>query len=163
MRAHGFTMLELLVTVAVATILITIAIPSFMHMLAANQRQTIVAELISSLTYARSEAIARNVKIEICPGTDTNDCAAGNWDQGWIVVAKPDPDTILQQHSALPPEFDLNSSEFADGIVYLPSGRAVNSGHFALCAGSELQGRKITVSFTGRPHVTDYSGCSGGN
>lgn len=166
MRVNGFTMLELMVSLAVATILITIAIPSFMHMLATNQRQTIVTDVIRAMTYARSEAITRNVPIKVCAGANATDCsnpATEAWQNGWIIYSNS-AGTVVHKHGALPGNFTLTLSGFTDQtITYLPNGRAKNSGSLILCPPeqADIHGSKITISFAGQPYAKKYKGCNG--
>lgn len=171
MRTYGFTLLELLVAVAVATILLTVGIPSFLHMIAANQRQTNAADVFSALNYARSEAIARNISVVMCPSADEVSCGSGSWHDGWLVYANLDGslsgsepgsnDKVLETHAPLSGDFTLTSNQFPSRVVYLPTGRTADSGRFALCAGdSDVEGRMIEVSSTGRPRTASHA-CGG--
>lgn len=173
MRGYGFTLLELLVAVAVATILLTVGVPGFLQMIAANQRQTNTADVFSALNHARSEAIARNVRVVMCPSADASTCGAASWQDGWLIYANLDgnisnggpdnDDRVLQTHGPLAGDFTLSSADFPSRIVYLPTGRATDKGGFVLCAAhSDVQGRLIEVSSTGRPRTTTHT-CSGGD
>jgi type IV fimbrial biogenesis protein FimT len=84
----GFTLLELLTTVLVASILLAIAIPSFREMSAGNRLTTQANDVVAAINLSRSEAIKRNTTVTFCrTGTaaDTS-CvtSTGNW-QTWIV------------------------------------------------------------------------------
>ncbi len=71
-HAHGFTVVELMITVAVAAILLMIAVPSFRHMLATNQLSTAANELVGGLSEARMEAIQRNAGAQLCSNLAAN-------------------------------------------------------------------------------------------
>ena len=71
-NVHGFTMVELMVTVAVAATLLMIAVPSFRSMLATNQLNTAANELVGGLSEARMEAIQRNAGAQFCSNSSTN-------------------------------------------------------------------------------------------
>jgi type IV fimbrial biogenesis protein FimT len=93
----GFSLLELLVTISVAAILIAIAVPS-LSMFIQNSREDSQADsLISSLQYARSEAVKEDANVEVCASADGATCSnANNWATGWIVETTVAPITVLQ-------------------------------------------------------------------
>jgi type IV fimbrial biogenesis protein FimT len=85
-RQRGFTLVELVVTVALLAILTTLAIPSFTETLRQWRRDSATRELSTSLQLARSEAIKTSRQIVVCPSTNETSCAASNeWSTGWIV------------------------------------------------------------------------------
>ena len=90
-------MLELLVTMAVASILLAIAVPALSMFIQNNREDAEADALISSLDYARSEAVKRNVDIQVC-ASDTGAACSGAtaWNGGWI-VATTDPTPIVLQ------------------------------------------------------------------
>jgi type IV fimbrial biogenesis protein FimT len=60
-RAHaGFTLIELIVTIALAGVLVSLVIPSFTDYLNKRRVEGVASELATDLQYARSEAVARN-------------------------------------------------------------------------------------------------------
>jgi type IV fimbrial biogenesis protein FimT len=75
---RGFTIIELMVTVAVIAVLAAIAAPSFNPLIERWRVRQITEELQSTLYFARSEAIKRGGGITID--------ATGGWDQGWKVT-----------------------------------------------------------------------------
>lgn len=84
----GFTIVELMITVAVASILLAIAVPSFNQMVVSGRLTAQSNDMIAAVSLARSEAIKRNASITLCRvnlETDTT-CAgsAGVW-RNWIV------------------------------------------------------------------------------
>lgn len=89
----GFTLLELLITIVVAGILLAIAMPAFNSFVQNDRDSTQINTLVSSLNYARSEAVRRNTSagVEVCPSGGGNVCNVGaTWSQG-IVVYDLDP------------------------------------------------------------------------
>lgn len=68
----GFTLVELMVTVAVAAILLMIAVPSFRNMLATNRLNTAANELVGGLSEARMAAIQRNAGAQFCSNSASN-------------------------------------------------------------------------------------------
>jgi type IV fimbrial biogenesis protein FimT len=82
----GFTLLELMVTVAVAAILLAIGLPSFQSVIRSNRVATASNEMLASLALARSEAIKGVGAAGVCPSADGATCATGtDWSGGWLV------------------------------------------------------------------------------
>lgn len=86
---RGFTVIEVLVVVAIGAILAAIAVPSFRDMLRTTRQKSALGLVISDLNQARGEAIKRNARMLVCvrnaAGTD---CGAGtNWSSGWVVCS----------------------------------------------------------------------------
>lgn len=87
----GFTLVELLVVVAIATILITIAVPQYVSSVATYRVSTEVNGLVGDLQYTRSEAIKQGVNVQMCISTNGQTCTApsAQWQLGHIVVTAP--------------------------------------------------------------------------
>ena len=83
-NATGFTLLELMVTVAIAAILAAMAFPSFTGSIRSNQVATSTNELLASISLARSEAIRGTRSAGICASSDGANCGA-DWNAGWLV------------------------------------------------------------------------------
>lgn len=91
----GFTLLELMVTVAIVSILVSVAVPSFDSFIK-NERLTSNTNLIiSNLKLARSEAIKRNTQVIVCTSTNGTSCTGGSGESGWIVYADIDDSDSL--------------------------------------------------------------------
>ncbi|HNU65223.1 MAG TPA: GspH/FimT family pseudopilin [Thiobacillaceae bacterium] len=92
-RVGGFTMIELLITIVVAAILMTVAIPSFLDFVRNNRLTAQANDLVLGLTYARSEAVKRGVRVTVCSRQNDTTCAASaTWDDGWLVFVDTDGD-----------------------------------------------------------------------
>ena len=89
----GFTMMEMLVALAVIGILVALAGPFLTNMGAAQQVRTASYDIYSTLTQARSEALTRNTLVTISP-------VSGDWAQGWTVTQADG--TVLRRQSAYP-------------------------------------------------------------
>jgi type IV fimbrial biogenesis protein FimT len=82
--AAGFTLLELMTTLAVAGIVLAVGVPSYLSVVRNNRAATNANELVSALTIARSEAIRRGDRVSLCRSDDGASCG-GTWEDGWIV------------------------------------------------------------------------------
>jgi type IV fimbrial biogenesis protein FimT len=102
----GFTLVELMVTLAVAVVLITIAVPSFKHMMASSRLTTTANSLVGALNLARMEAIKRNDDTQFCGqsdnGGDTLGTACANAHAGAIVALTNGPAGASTQLHAAP-------------------------------------------------------------
>jgi len=85
-KNSGFTLIELMITLAIVAILLTVGVPSLKTFMQGNQLVAATNELVSALHVARSEAIKHNVRVSVCESSDGANCTAtGNWENGWIV------------------------------------------------------------------------------
>jgi type IV fimbrial biogenesis protein FimT len=115
--SRGFTIVELMVTVAVLAILLALAAPSFIPIMERWRVRQAAEGLRSTLYYARSEAIRRggNVIVEKLDGN--NDCTAdddGDWSCGWVITSSGE---ILQRfHTA--PNISVIASDGKDNISF---------------------------------------------
>ena len=82
---RGFTLLELMVTLAVAAVLAALAAPSFQSAIATSRLKAQANDIVGAIAMARSEAIRRGTRVTICKSGNQTSCATtGNWEQGWI-------------------------------------------------------------------------------
>lgn len=95
-RLHGFTLIELMMTVLVGAVLLGIAVPAF-RTFVQNTRLTSEANaLVYSLALARDEAVKRDSAVEVCASANGTSCG-GTWNLGWIVCTpSPGCATVIQ-------------------------------------------------------------------
>ncbi len=91
----GFTLIELMVTIALAAIILTQAVPSFNSLVQNNRLISQKNEFISTLNLARSEALKRATRVTVCASTDQATCDTTDWEQGWIVFSDRNGDMVL--------------------------------------------------------------------
>lgn len=141
--AKGFTLIELMTTVFVAAILLTIATPSFRDFILGQRTKTAAYDLASALLYARSEAVKRNTSVAVTPAT-------GGWQNGWTVTAGA---SVLSAHEAFP---GLTVTGPAGGLVYNSSGRlAAVINPFSISAtNSTATSQCVNVDLSGQPTST---------
>ena len=147
-RHGGFTLVELMVTVAVIAILAVVATPSMSAMLN-NSRVTAQAEeMVSSLQLARSEAVRRNARVTVCAGANGVCNNSANWNQ-WTVfgrdnTATPPVDDVIRDTQI---SGSVQMSGPADSIVFRPSGMI--DAEQALGIVMADQNRCVTVQISG--------------
>ena len=100
----GVTMIELLVVLAVAVILATIAVPSFSLIINNTRLSSTMTQLTGDLNRARVEAIKRNTRMLICVRGTNTACGTGtNWQNGWLVCYDEEHDGTCDTASATNP------------------------------------------------------------
>lgn len=171
-RQHGFTLVELVVTIALLAILTTLAAPSFSEVLRQWRRDSATRELSSTLQLARSESIKTSRQIVVCPSTDGESCADGTeWNTGWIVFVDDGAGTlanagnqvvntnerILKVVSAQSGVASITSSGGVEWMQFLPNG-LMGSATTTLTvtpsgANANTKVDKVTVSRVGRVSV----------
>jgi len=89
-KQSGFTMVELMIVVAIAAILLGIGIPSYRYVTTANRVAGEINNLLGDVQFARYEAIKEGLPVQICPtasATSTTCDAESTWSGGWIVLS----------------------------------------------------------------------------
>lgn len=99
-RGAGFTLVELMVTIAVLAILLAIGIPAFAPLIASNRLTSATNELVAALQTARTEAIRRNVRVTVCPAAPTATACSGAWRDGWMAFVDQTPGATPNPESA---------------------------------------------------------------
>lgn len=130
-RACGFTIIELMITVAVASILLAIAVPSFNQMIVSGRLTTQANEMVGAMSMARSEAIRRNASVTLCRADSdtTTNCvtATGNW-QNWII--RTNGGTVVRRGpvNTFNGTLVMTSTLVTDQVVFGPDGLANTGG-----------------------------------
>lgn len=100
-RHTGFSVVELMITVAIVAIITTIALPSFNELIVQNRLSSQANELVAGVSLARTAAIETNSGGGFCPANATQTGCGGSWQNGWLVWAdangngNPDPGEVL--------------------------------------------------------------------
>jgi len=153
-KSSGFTLIELIVTVSIAAILMSIAVPSFKTMIDSNRLSTGTNELVSAFILARSEALKRSQTVTVCTSTNSTTCAsAGNNDfgQGWIVFVDCGTEGVKDASSDCNGDGDSTDVGIDDDpIINAHSGLK----DLTIVSNSATPEHYLTYSFSGRPSGT---------
>ena len=125
-KANGYTLIELMVTLAIASILLSYAIPSFLQFKLNNLMNNERNRLTLSLNFARTHSITTQKYTIICPSLSGKACDnKSNWYQGWIIFADSnknreldDGEELLQFEGAMRSEIIATSSIYRQKIRY---------------------------------------------
>ncbi|MBU2863877.1 GspH/FimT family pseudopilin [Reinekea forsetii] len=186
-RQHGFTLVELLVTLIIIAIVAMFGAPSFRNVMVNSQIDSNLNSVRSSLIYARSEAVSKSRFITVCMSADGQTCVnagAADWGSaGWIVWHDRDNDGVFEDNANAdlceldlddcilrvfgPLEGDSTMVE-ANGlyrVVFSPQGQlnipAAGGVAFSMQISNcgEGQERDITISQVGRTTTSQGDAC----
>ena len=129
-RNQGFTLIELMITIAIAAILLMIGIPSFQNAINSSRLNGASNELLNDLMFARTSAISQGQRVVVCTSNDQANCTATPWADGWIVFedlnrndqVNAPAETVIRVHQALPDSFVSTPTGVGTSIRLLPSG-----------------------------------------
>jgi type IV fimbrial biogenesis protein FimT len=107
----GFTFIELVTTISIASILLAVGIPSFQILSQSNRMTATVNEIISHLNLARIKAVLRGVDVIMCPSADGRECKNTMiWDQHIILFTDTNNSGQFEPGEELLKRLDVNSS-----------------------------------------------------
>jgi len=137
---NGFTLVELLVALAMVVILTTVAVPSFRGLTIRNRLEAQTVGLAADLTFARTEAIRRGATVVVCPGTATN-CAGSSWNAERLIFVNTtgatesfDSGDILLRVAAAPSADDtLTAQTPVESVQFRPDGTTSAAVSFQTC------------------------------
>lgn len=149
-RGRGFTMTEMLVSVAIAALLATLAVPAFNGIIASQRAQVCASDLYVALVKARSHAIALNNNVTLQP-------KAGNYQNGWQIL---DPNNIvLDDHAAETAVAIAGPTVTYTASGRLPAGAAAPVFAVSTMTGSTHNYQCVSVTLTGRPYMKAAQTC----
>ena len=159
---RGFTLTELMATLAVLGVLTTVAIPGFQATLANSRLSVTVNGLLHDLMYARTHAATQSVPATVCKSLDGRSCTTrSKWHDGWIVFADANAnrrvevgETILRYFPGTNGAVRIDFRAFGsrNNLTYYPSGFTRNrNGTFTFCdARGGARPRALILYKTGR-------------
>ncbi|UOD29772.1 GspH/FimT family pseudopilin [Massilia violaceinigra] len=163
-RAHGFTLPELLITLAVLAIATAVGLPLMKDFVDDSAVSAQAEQLLASVNYTRSEAVKRNSRVSMCRSADGKVCSAladgvvnGDWHAGWLVFVdggtvgiKDGDDEVLRVQSGVPGKAQLTGTgDVVNFISYNGTGQTRNDGETGMngtiysCQSSQNAKRRI--------------------
>jgi type IV fimbrial biogenesis protein FimT len=171
----GATLVELMIGVALAGLLLAVAVPGYRDWIARYELASVAEQLAASLALARSEAIRRGLRVNLCPALDGAHCAAGTpWDAGWLVYVDADPDGRNAEDEPVlraerPPAEGIRvraNRPIEDYVSFNALGQArrigggLQMGTFTLCR-QGVPARKVVLANSGRVRTEESpDGCN---
>ena len=166
-RQEGFTLIEMMIAIALTGLLLSMAVPA-LDQFTTNARQTgAINDFVASMHMARSTAVTTNARVTVCASSNGVAGEAVPWDEGWIVFSDQNSnqtidgnDTIVTSSSGID-GLAIQSGEFGLALQYRPNGRVTNagangtSGQFTVCDDRGPDHAKVLiVDLSGRPRLS---------
>lgn len=167
--SHGLTLIELIVSVAVISILVLVAVPSLSDYMAESQADKAVSQLVGLLAKTRTEAITRRRRIGACRKANNTDVCAGysrfgstSWDVA-LIFQDTNQNNRFDSSESIISLIDLSSSGIitnwgrGDILFYDGDGtaRGMSNGTFQIISTTGVV-REVVISLPGRYRVVRY-------
>lgn len=149
----GFTLIELMVTLAVIGVVAAVGLPQLQGVSNSNRLASFVNSLSGDINYTRSEAINRNTNVTIS-------AIGGDWANGWTVTVDANPNPALRSAGPVPAGFTITEAANVTTLTYSGDGRKStnNSLDFTVCQpGTNM--RLLNISAVGRVSYSTGGPC----
>lgn len=168
LRHRGLTLIELLTTLALAAILLTLGVPAFNELMARQRMATAANGLLGDLQFARSEALKRGSRVALCTGGAAGTgfkCSARYWHAGYLVFIDADGNRVIDASSdvlrvvAGSPSAPIQTASGRQDVSFLADGTADladdTPATWSFCApGSSTAPKAVVLARSGRASVT---------
>ncbi|HED34908.1 MAG TPA: prepilin-type N-terminal cleavage/methylation domain-containing protein [Gammaproteobacteria bacterium] len=166
-RQTGFTLIEMMVTVGLVSILLSVGVPSFREFIKDGALTAGNNELVTAFNLARSEAVKRGARVTVCKSANQTACTTSDgWEKGWLIFTDENNngvydsanETLIRVHGAMAASITaVGNGTVINYVSYVMSGKSqqVPSG---LQSGTILvsddrvgpYGKNLNISQTGR-------------
>lgn len=155
-KNFGFTLIELMVTIAVLVIVLGISVPEFSKMVAENKVRTVASDIHSNLLTARSTAISMNIAIILSP-------ISSNWINGWELYPETDKDIEPDKRKILLAHGSTDAVQVTSNpngnVLFNANGRTNSNTKFTIASSAYSSViRCVTIEASGRA-VTTVGAC----
>ena len=176
----AFTLMELMVVLAIASVLLTLAVPNIQAFLKNNKMTGVANDMLTALTVARSEAIKVQQAVAVCASTNPKaanpTCTTGTFNSGWVVFVvtnnnglHDNGERVVSAREALDTGISAGGnnqylvSYAATGFAQTSPGGRNTTTQIAMCddrhnapiyGATQSAARGLTISPTGRARVT---------
>jgi type IV fimbrial biogenesis protein FimT len=163
----GFSLIELVIALCLVGLLLTVAAPAYGDWIASRQLANHAEYLAETLNHARSEAVKRSQRVNLCKSVDGKQCTnAGTWANGWIMFADDNLDDRIESAESVirrdgPPgngitvtanrPLDNYVSYTTFGYARLLNG-ALQMGTFVVCKPGQ-KAIDVVLANSGRVHI----------
>lgn len=156
--SKGFTLIELMITIAVAAILLTVALPSFQDSIRRNRILTQASDIVSTLALARSEAVKRNQTVSVVVADAAN--SNGTWAGGWCITEGAPADCTGAVIRIYPAIENNSLSSATTSFSFDKKGfLSTAAGTVSVCKSSGEAGRNVVINGIGQAVVQEIT-CS---
>ncbi|WP_428242489.1 GspH/FimT family pseudopilin [Gynuella sp.] len=129
-NTRGFTIIELMITIAVVAILATVAAPNMSDFLQRNQMNSYVFDVVGAIAATRSEAVTRGERVSFQSKTNND------WSDGWQIVLNSDASVIREGDGFPRGSYVMNLTDSSGTAIYAFSidsrGKRSGNGNFSL-------------------------------
>jgi len=163
----GFSLIELLIALAILGALLVAMLPSYRDWIASQQLANHARFLADSLDIARSEAIKHGYRVNVCKSTDLQQCAtSGGWEAGWIMYVDENRDgdidsdePVIRREGSAPDGITVRANQpVANYVSYTALGHArllsgaLQMGTFVVCKPGQ-NALKVVLANSGRARI----------
>jgi type IV fimbrial biogenesis protein FimT len=168
-RSSGLTLIELLVAIAIITVILSLGVPKLDRLVQSTRLDSVSRELLGAIQLARSEAIMRGTSVSMCPSlmwkTGVAECS-GSYSAGWIVFINPDRDNqvdspseqVVGVYGALRQGYSitnrLSTRAITDRVTYRSDGSSYRNLTLQVCSPDPgIPSTSIVLNIVGRARL----------
>lgn len=149
---NGFTLVELMVTIAVAAILLTVGVPSLKSLYDAYRGSSEISRIQQALSFARNQAIGYGAPVGVCPNSNGTSCG-DSWQSGLLIYATTTANTAsVSKVLKVVEGFNSSDRVVGDKVVFRPDGltKSTEQVSFIYCPnGDSGDSRSVNISASG--------------